>query len=165
MTETTRTPLETGFREAMAHLCAPVAVVTAMDGARPHGTTVSAVMSLSLEPLLVAVALADTSDCLGLINANRTFGVNVLAADQHAVASRLAKKGREKFADLPWEVAGGVPRLSGAAVWLRCTLADTAPGGDHRILIGEVRDVATVTEAAPLTYHRRQFGTHLPHLD
>ena len=35
------------FRSTMASVCAPVSVVTAMDGERPHGTTVSAFSSLS----------------------------------------------------------------------------------------------------------------------
>jgi Flavin reductase like domain len=38
----------------MGEVCTAVTVVTAMDGNRPHGTTVSAFSSLSLDPPLVA---------------------------------------------------------------------------------------------------------------
>lgn len=48
-TDTTATQL----KDVMAGVCTPVAVVTAMDGARPHGTTVSAFASLSMTPPMV----------------------------------------------------------------------------------------------------------------
>lgn len=48
--------LATRFRDAMAAVCTPVAVVTAMDGDRPHGTTVSAFASLSMSPPSVLVS-------------------------------------------------------------------------------------------------------------
>lgn len=151
------------FRDAMAHLCAPVSVITATDGDRPHGTTVSAVMSLSVEPLLVAVALADNSDCLGIVRSTGTFGINILGAGQGEVAMKFATKGHNKFDGTSWALSTEVPRLDGAAVWLACTVADIVSGGDHCILLGSVREVSIDRGAAPLTYHGRRFGTHVAH--
>ena len=46
--------------------CAPRSpFVTAFDGDRPHGTTVSAFMSLSMEPPMVTIALDQNSELLG----------------------------------------------------------------------------------------------------
>lgn len=45
------------FRDAMATVCTTVSVVTALDSDEPFGTTVSAFTSLSLQPLMVLVAL------------------------------------------------------------------------------------------------------------
>lgn len=158
----TTVDLSSTFRDAMAHVCTPVSVITTMDGDRPHGTTVSAVMSLSVDPLLIAVALADTSAGLRHIRGATSFGVNILDAAQEDVALRFATKANDKFDTVDWSIAAGVPRISGAAVWIACTLADVVQGGDHAVLFGSVVDVERSTDAAPLTYHRRQFGTHVP---
>ncbi|MFT4126464.1 MAG: flavin reductase family protein [Gordonia sp. (in: high G+C Gram-positive bacteria)] len=154
---------QAGFRDAMAHLCAPVGVITAMDDDRPHGTTVSALMSLSVRPPLVAVSLAQTSDCLALIRRTGIFGVNVLGAGQDALAIRFAAKGPEKFAAVHWQQRTGVPFIDGSAVWLGCQVAGTVTGGDHEILLGEVVDLQIDPDASPLTYHDRRFGTHTAH--
>jgi flavin reductase (DIM6/NTAB) family NADH-FMN oxidoreductase RutF len=45
------------FRSVMGAVATPVAVATAMDQRGPHGTTVSAFTSLSLDPPMVLVAL------------------------------------------------------------------------------------------------------------
>ena len=159
------TDLQTEFRQAMANLCAPVSIITVMDGDRPHGTTVSAVMSLSMDPLLVAVALADTSETLARIRESKAFGVNVLAGDQHDIAGRFATKGPDKFGDIDWHQVEPVPRITGTAVWLACRVADLLPGGDHTIVVGDVVAAESDTDAQPLTYHRRGFGTHAAHGD
>ncbi|MBS9375203.1 flavin reductase family protein [Rhodococcus sp. B50] len=156
----TTTDLPADFREAMAHMCAPVTVVTAMDDERPHGTTVSAVMSLSVDPLLIAVAMATTSESLSTIKRAGRFGVNVLGAHQQHIAMRFATKGDDKFAEMPWQRHNAIPRLDGSAIWLSCRLDSILPGGDHEILVGAVTEVETDSSAEPLTYHGRQFGTH-----
>ncbi|WP_051027365.1 flavin reductase family protein [Nocardia higoensis] len=147
----------------MAHLCAPVTIVTAMAEGRPHGTTVSAAMSLSMDPPLMTVALANSSDCLRLIRQTERFGVNILASGQHDLALRLAGKGSGKFDGCDWRPRAGVPRLSGVAVWVACRTAGFVDGGDHQLVLGEVIEVETTADAAPLTYHGRRFGTHVPH--
>lgn len=155
--------LHAGFRDAMAHLCAPVSVITAMDGDRPHGTTVSALMSLSAQPQLIAVSVAQTSDCLALIRRTGMFGVNILRSDQREVAMRFATKGAHKFDSVAWRSRTAVPLLDDTAVWLACRVAEVVTGGDHEVLFGEVCDLEVNTQSQPLTYHARRFGTHLAH--
>lgn len=149
------------FRDVMAGVCTPVAVITALDGNRPHGTTVSAFTSLSLDPPMVLVSLARSSDLLGLIRRTGTFGVNVLGRDQHALAAGFARKGKSKFDGVRWSADRAVPRIAEVAGWLACEVRDLVPGGDHVMALGEVVSAAA-TDAAPLTYHRRAFGTHAP---
>ncbi len=69
-----QTDLVADFRDAMATVCTPVAVVTAMDGERPHGTTVSAFASLSVDPPMVLVALDARSDLLTLVRRGACSG-------------------------------------------------------------------------------------------
>ncbi|GGM92812.1 flavin reductase [Thermopolyspora flexuosa] len=147
------------FRETMAAVCAPVAVMTGLEGGLPHGTTVSAFASLSMNPPMVLVALDRTSELLALVRRTRRFGLNLLGAGQAGLARRFAAKGgAAKFAGVAWEPHAGVPRIPGSAGFVGCTVAGLAHGGDHLIVLGNVV-AAETTGDAPLVYHRRTFGT------
>jgi flavin reductase (DIM6/NTAB) family NADH-FMN oxidoreductase RutF len=146
------------FRDAMARVCTPVSVVTTFDG-QPHGSTVSAFSSLSLDPELILIALDRASDLLTKVVRTRRLGLNVLNADQVDLAKRFARKGLDDFAGVAWRSEHDVPRLMDATAWLACAVDDIFEGGDHRIVVGRVRAVR-VRDAEPLTYHARTFGTH-----
>lgn len=147
------------FRSAMGSVCTPVSVVTALDGARPHSTTVSAFCSLSLTPPMVMLALDRGSDLLPLLRHGARFGVNILSDGQEAIASQCARKGRDKFDDIAWVERDGVPHLVDSACWFACDVEQLVPGGDHTVILGAVVGAAH-SDRAPLTYHRRVFGTH-----
>lgn len=150
---------EQRFRNVMAASPAPVTVVTTADEDGPAGSTVSAFMSLSLEPRLVAVALDRRSSLLPRVEATEQFGVNLLAAAQSEVALQFARPGADRFAGLSWFADAGLPRLHGTTAWLRCGLTNIAEAGDHLLLMGEVLDAA-YSPLAPLVYAERLFGGH-----
>jgi flavin reductase (DIM6/NTAB) family NADH-FMN oxidoreductase RutF len=87
------------------------------------------------------------------------FGVNVLGSDQAPLALAFARKGADKFTGVDWAVDSGAPRLAGSPGWLACTVTQLVDGGDHVVVLGEVRAAGT-DAGAPLTYHARTFGTH-----
>jgi flavin reductase (DIM6/NTAB) family NADH-FMN oxidoreductase RutF len=149
------------FRDALATVAMPVTVVTTIDQGTPHGTTVSAFSSLSVEPPMVLVSLDSTSQLLRLLRRTKRFGVNVLTRDQLRLAQRFATKGDDKFAGVPWSLDDGLPRLRGATAWTSCSVQRLVRGGDHVVVFGLV--VAAAHEpSAPLVYHARQFGTAVP---
>jgi flavin reductase (DIM6/NTAB) family NADH-FMN oxidoreductase RutF len=161
MTEPDNELLMAAFREVMASVATPVTVVTAMDDGRPHGTTVSAFVSLSMQPPMVLVALDRRSELLGLVKASPRFGVNVLERGQSELALAFARKGGVgKFVGVSWEMDRDIPRLLGASGWLACEVADLIDGGDHVIVLGHVVSAETAG-GDPLTYHARAFGTHV----
>jgi flavin reductase (DIM6/NTAB) family NADH-FMN oxidoreductase RutF len=149
----------TAFRDAMAEVCSPVAVVTTVHGGQPHGTTVSAFASLSLDPPMVTVALSHGSDLLAKVRQTGRLGLNVLGSGQDDLALAFARKGVDKFAGIGWRSDNGLPRLDRSVVWLDCDVTAVAAGGDHVVILAGVRHVS-VHPGAPLTYHRRRFGTH-----
>ncbi|MBS9376570.1 flavin reductase family protein [Rhodococcus sp. B50] len=149
----------TEFREVMAGVCTPVSVVTAMDGKRPHGTTVSAFASLSMDPPMVLVSLDRGSALLAVVRETGSFGVNILSHAQSDTAMQFARKGSDKFVGTSWTSSGGLPRLHGTAGWLACDLVDLVDGGDHVLAYGGIVE-AVASPAPPLTYHARTFGTH-----
>jgi flavin reductase (DIM6/NTAB) family NADH-FMN oxidoreductase RutF len=146
------------FREAMARVCTPVTIVTAMAGERPHGTTVSAFASLSLDPPMLMVSLDRNSDLLATIDETGWFGVNVLQRDHEDLARRFARKGADKFDGVLWQQRCGVPLIAGVSNWIACRVAERVPAADHVLLLGKVVDVVTRL-AEPLVYHDRIFGT------
>ncbi len=156
---TTTTLLTDTFREVMAGVCTPVSVVTTLGGGAPHGTTVSAFASLSLEPPMVLVSLDRRSDLLRRLPEGGRFGLNVLGSDQADLAAAFARKGDDKFAGVAWDVEDGAPRLAGSPGWLACTVAARVDGGDHVVVLGRVH-AAAADGGAPLTYFARAFGTH-----
>ncbi|WP_208322582.1 MULTISPECIES: flavin reductase family protein [unclassified Salinibacterium] len=163
MTETAPTLLlQDAFRMAMGNVATPVSIVTAYEDGMPHGTTVSAFASLSMNPPMILVSLDRRSELLEIVRRVGTFGVNVLGAHQSATASVFARKGVDRFADVDWALDAGAPRLDGSSGWVACELHTLVDGGDHEIAIGTVLR-AEHADVAPLTYHQRLFGTHLAH--
>lgn len=154
-------PLQERFREVMASVCTPVSVVTAMaEEGLPHGTTVSAFTSLSMDPPMVLVSLDRASELLALVRRTGRFGLNVLGSTQSRLALNFARKGGVgKFADVAWDIEAHVPRIPGASGFLACEVDRLVDGGDHVVVLGNVL-VADTQDSRPLTYHARVFGTH-----
>jgi flavin reductase (DIM6/NTAB) family NADH-FMN oxidoreductase RutF len=147
------------FRSIMGEVCAQVAVVTTTTGAGPHGTTVTAFCSLSLDPPMVCVALDRGSRLLAAVRDTRRVGINLLAEGQDVLAMRFASKGDDKFAGTAWALDGGLPRLDEHAGWIAGEVLDFVDGGDHVVLFCLVTAVDT-GQRRPLVYSRRTFGTH-----
>src|SRR6266496_497445 len=97
------------FRDAMASVCTPVTIVTGMENERPHGTTVSAFSSLSVDPPMIMVALDRGSDLLAIVQSARRFGVNLLGHDHAELALKFARKGLDKFDGVEWREERGLP--------------------------------------------------------
>ncbi len=142
----------------MAEMPAGVAVITSWDAdRRPVGTTVSAASSLSLEPAMLLVCLAGTSETYRALARRGEFIVNILADAEEELAGRLAVKGTDKFDGADWTPGlHDLPELAGCVLAAGCDVARMHPGGDHGIVLGLVRKVEMAGDAVPLVYHRRQ---------
>ena len=152
------------FRDTIGRFPTGVAIVTSIGPDGPAGMTTNAVTSLSLDPLLIVVCFEARSRTLDVVRATRRFGVNVLRADDEALATVFASKrvGPEKFealTDRRWREEHGVPVLDRAVAWIACELRELLPGGDHEIGIGAVAGTGTGTDADPLVFHRGRYTT------
>lgn len=162
---TTRRPVAVDlFRDAMRYVPMPVAVVTTLVGTAPHGTTVSAFGSLSLEPPMIYAALDIRSELLELLRRTRRFGVNVLTAAQRDLALAFARKGVDKFEGVAWFVEDGLPRLPSTATWLACDVDRLLARGDHVVALGTVVNVEP-SNFPPLVHYDRRFGTYTDTID
>lgn len=151
--------VQTQFRDLRAAVPSPVTIVTTQGSEGPAGATVSAFLPLSLEPHMILVAMENRSNVLQRICQEGRFAVNILAEQQSDLALTFGSRVENKFDQAQWHSDHGLPRFEGAAGWLVCELADTLPGGDHSILLGTVLHAST-SDAAPMVYSHRLFGTH-----
>lgn len=153
----------TEYREVLGNFATGVTVITTLDGPNPVGFTCQAFTSVSLDPPLVSFSVSRASSSRPRILAAGRFCVNVLAFDQHAVCSRFATPGIDRFLGVDWwRSPGGCPILDGSLAWIDCTVEAEYPAGDHTILLGRVRALNVQREAAPLVYHRGAFANCFP---
>lgn len=159
MTETTTGRYEsTAFREAMATFPSGVTVVTttAPDG-RWWGFTATSFCSVSMDPPLVLVCLADTAECHPVFAQAQRWLVHIIRPEQSHLAIRFATRGADKFAGDNFTPDDyGLPKLKHAAVTLDCTTHTKLTAGDHTILLGHVKDVQ-LDPTPPALYYRRAF--------
>jgi flavin reductase (DIM6/NTAB) family NADH-FMN oxidoreductase RutF len=151
------------LRDAMGHFATGVTIVTSIsEDGEPVGTTANAVTSLSLDPPLVLVCFDLGSTTLDAIRGHGAFAVNVLGARQQHLSSNFARRGLEAAWDEVRHRRGptGSPRIEGAIAHVECTVEHTLPGGDHEIVVGRVRHVATNGNgAAPLLFWRGKYAS------
>ena len=146
------------FRDVIGRFASGVTVITTSADDGDHGTTASAVSSLSMDPPMLLVCLNRTSDTRTAVLSSGVFGVNILAEDQAPVAAGFARKGTDKFAGIR-VVRGrtGIPLVENALAHLECEVHETVTGGTHTVFLARVPD-ASGTDASPLTYFRGRFG-------
>lgn len=132
------------FRRAASHFITGVTVVTTLDGdGQPVGLTVNSFSTVSLDPPLVLFCLGRDSDTYAAFRGVGGYVVHVLGGDQVELATRFAAKGADRFGGIDWHAnAEGLPIIADALARFECDLASVYEGGDHVILLGEVRRLA-----------------------
>src|SRR2546421_10608766 len=116
-----------------------VAVVTVEVRGQRAGLTVASLVSLSLEPPLVGVAIRRDAALHELLRETKTFAVSLLASGQEHVAQHFAR-GVPPIA--LWEGIAtreneSPPQIEGAVGWLRCRTTAEHETGDHTFFVGE----------------------------
>ena len=124
------------LRGSFGRFATGVAVVTMDTPAGRHGITVNSFTSVSMEPPLVLVSIGKTTHAHDEL-AGRPFTVNVLGAEQEALALHFAGSPN---AEPVWVEGDTAPRLSGVLSWFSCTPWAAYAGGDHTLYVGEVQD-------------------------
>ena len=153
------------LKQLLGRRAAAVAIVTARDGERIHGMTVTAYTEVSLDPPLVLVCADQTSNTHPLISAGGVFALNLLSDAQAELSNRFASKQDEdrRFEGIAWETAAtGAPILPGVLGALDCRVVAAHEAGDHVIYVGRVEAVRHHPEREPLLYHRATYGSFRP---
>jgi flavin reductase (DIM6/NTAB) family NADH-FMN oxidoreductase RutF len=143
------------FRAVLGRFASGITVITAAaaDGT-PHGMTVSAFSSLSLEPPLILACIANDATMAPLLQQCASFTVNILGSQQEALSRRFAGPLDDRFAGVGYTTGElGNPVLDDVLAWLECRLVARHPAGDHTIMVGQVEH-AGVHDGRPLLYYR-----------
>ena len=152
------------FRTALGMFATGVTIVTARtQEGELVGLTANSFNSVSLDPPLVLWSLSRAAASLPAFQAGSHYAINVLGADQQALALRFASKNIDRFADVAFvDGAGGAPILAGAAATFECFNRSRYEEGDHVIFVGEVERCTRREGASPLLYHGGKFYTEHP---
>lgn len=127
------------------------------------GLTANSFNSVSLAPPLVLWSLARAAGSMAAFSNGMHYAINVLAADQQALAEKFAARGVDRWAGVDFtEGVSGAPLLTGAAATFECFNRSQYSEGDHVIFVGEVERCNHRTEASPLLYHGGRFFTEHP---
>lgn len=147
------------FRAAMSRFATGVTVVTAHAAGVDVAMTANSFTSVSLEPVLVSVAVRNSARWEAAVRAGGSYVVNVLSAEQQHIADTFAKSGRgdddRPLLDLlphTRSLFTGSAVLDEALAVVHCTVYDLVQAGDHVLVLGQVVDVYAAEPAAPLLF-------------
>ncbi|NSY40210.1 flavin reductase family protein [Leisingera sp. ANG59] len=146
------------LRDCCGSFASGVTVITTRTPEGDHGMTVSAFMSVSLDPPLITVALDRRSKMLAKVRKSCRFAVNVLSQKMRPHAMHFAGHPDETLTDLFLE-RHGLPVLLGAAAVMVADVVQQVEAGDHVLFLGRVRHLGRDPAAAPLLFHAGQFGS------
>jgi flavin reductase (DIM6/NTAB) family NADH-FMN oxidoreductase RutF len=149
------------YRAVFRRFANGVAVVTADAGGGPVGFTATSLTSVSLDPPLVSFTVSATGASWPVIAAADTVVINILNADQEAVARHFAIRGVDRFAaPTRWSrLPSGEPILDDAPSHVLGLIEHRYPAGDHRLVVARVVDAHATRDLAPLVYHAGRYQT------
>jgi flavin reductase (DIM6/NTAB) family NADH-FMN oxidoreductase RutF len=152
------------FRASLGMFATGVTIVTARtDSGTLLGLTANSFNSVSLSPPLVLWSLSRMAGSLAAFSNGRHYAINVLAADQQALAERFSTRDTDRWAGVGFvEGASGAPLLDGAAASFECFNRSQYAEGDHVIFVGEVERCTSRPGASPLLFHGGRFYAEHP---
>ncbi len=153
--EVNEAAVRAAFRDAMRCFATTVNIISVQSGAERHGTTATAVTSVSLDPPSLLVCINQNSRLHGFLRNEPRFCVNVLHVGNLGISRVFssAVSSAERFAHGDWRSdRQGIPYLADAQANLFCAKDLAVPYGSHTIFIGRVFDARIRDDICPLLY-------------
>jgi flavin reductase (DIM6/NTAB) family NADH-FMN oxidoreductase RutF len=148
------------LRDVLRRMPTGVAVLTVDARGQRVGLTVATLVSLSLEPPLVGVAISRQAAIHELLRQAGTCSLSLLAADQQEVAEHFAR-GVPPIA--MWHGVAtragtiGAPLLEGALGWLECRVHEEVAAGSHTFFVCDVVRAEPGSDGAALLRHAGRY--------
>jgi flavin reductase len=154
LTEAGQAAVASAFRSSMRRLAGGVALVTTRQGERAYGMVMTAVMSLSMEPPALVLAVNRTASLHDPLQAGAPFCVNLLKhGSEEMCRAFYALPSEQRFSVGEWaEGPGGAPYLADAQAVICCQVGPIHAFGSHSLVVGLVTDAWAETEVAPLIH-------------
>lgn len=142
-----------------------LALVGSRAGEEWNGMTASWITQVSMEPVLVGVAVDDTAVTHRLITEGGAFSINLWSADDTRVFVKFSKPATKEGMTLNGrpirEGVTGVPIFEEAIAYMECEVRHAIDFGTHTFFAGEVVDAGIRDdEARPasMTDTRMKYG-------
>jgi flavin reductase (DIM6/NTAB) family NADH-FMN oxidoreductase RutF len=149
------------LRQVMRHWTTGVAVVTSSHNGGVHGMTVNSFTSVSLDPPVVAVTLANVTRTFKMVLKSGMFGITILHENQAEISERFAGKilkEQDRFDGVEtFFLEHPVPLIAGGCAYLNCRLIFSHPLPDSTLLLGEVVAADAEGDLRPLVYLNRGY--------
>lgn len=149
-------------KDAMARVAGAVSIVTVGTGAERTGLTVTSMTSVSLAPPTLLFCINHLSSSWPVLQRDRRFAVNVLAARHRRLADQFAGRmghdGPGRYMGAEWRVMEtGAAILADAMVAFDCEVEQTICKHSHEIIIGRVVATSIPKGDSPLIYWERSY--------
>jgi flavin reductase (DIM6/NTAB) family NADH-FMN oxidoreductase RutF len=148
------------FRDAMRRWASGVTVVTVRHDEHVRAILVTSFLSVSLDPPTVLVSIRRDGETHRLLEASRLFAVNLLRAEQAALATALGYANDPAARSLATaayhSAATGAPILDDCLAFLDCRIVEQFETKDHTLYVGLV-EASDAGEGAPLVHWERAF--------
>ena len=147
------------YRDTIGLFATGVTVILAAKDGEVRGMTANAVTSVSLEPTQLLFCPAKEARISGLCEVGSWFTVNILSAGQEGISNHFAGADTEPEHEfVEWPEAGDVPRIAGSLASVACEVRQMHDGGDHWIVVGEVKALHRDDEAGePLLFYASSY--------
>jgi len=143
----------TQYRDVMTHWASGVTVVAVREEGRVIATTVTAFLSLSLDPPRVLVSLGPNATVRPFLLPQRDVGISILHSGQKRLANVFADSfpvGPDPF------TTDSAPVIDDALVRLHCTVSNVVESGTHILVIADVI-TAEARDGEPLLRHQGRY--------
>jgi flavin reductase (DIM6/NTAB) family NADH-FMN oxidoreductase RutF len=153
--------LSESLRDVMRGWPTGVAVVTSTFDGQSHGMTVNSLASVSLDPPLIVVSLANQTRTWNLVVASHSFAVTMLDSTQQHISDIFAGKISEeadRFEGFEtFTLVTGAPLLKAGRAYLDCTVMQSVLVSKSTLFIGQVKVAQGDLTRAPLVYLNREY--------
>jgi flavin reductase (DIM6/NTAB) family NADH-FMN oxidoreductase RutF len=147
------------FKSMSTHWMSGVALITAGTLEAVEAVTTTSFSVIDTTSQLIQVSIKTQSKLFASIQANRSFGVNMLDVRHFDLARRFTDETLSTSSTLPvaWVTTSiGVPIITDAISWIACEMVHSLDTGDYTILVGKVMAGAVNPYGIPLIYQNQQ---------
>lgn len=149
------------LREVMRRWATGVTIVTVEKGGQKHGSTVSSLTSISIDPPLVTVTIAKGTRTHHLMQMAGIFGITILSDQQQSLSERFAgelTEDQDRFEGVNSKyIFEGIPVLEDGLACLGCTIEYEYDMPTSTLFIGRVVASELGIGAPPLVYLNRTY--------
>lgn len=142
-----------------------LALVGSRAGDEWNGMTTSWIMQVSMEPVLIGVAVDNSAVTHRLIEAGGAFSVNLWSSEDTRPLLKFSKPAVKEGMTLNErpirEGITGVPVFEEAIAWMECRVRSSHALGTHTLFVGEIVDAGIRDEdarAAAIGDTRMKYG-------